>query len=360
LKRFKIYELDFSDYELIEKNLKLEEIIFRDRYLRSIPVKNAKELIYTTSKFFINFFKNKKFDLIITYPVDNYITDIMIKIAEIYSIEARGLVTTFLEDYIRISTHGENNFIRQPSDKEINNIHDRLVSNFKSHMVPASYFDSIKNALISYGRYKVRYLWFYLFKYKIQGKINYDYVTTPLVPHVKKLHWFYPERFYIKNININRNSKNIYIPLHFFPETTIEYWVDNFIDSDYIFSLLKTIKYFSEKNYSIYLKEHPAMYCRRDVSFYKIILEIKNVFILNPFLETRELLKVFEGVVVWTGSTGIESLVNGKKVHVMTTNYWSKEKNSLAKNDFFQLKTDNEKKVFISYFLSNMIKLRLK
>ncbi len=103
------------------------------------------------------------------------------------------------------------------------------------------------------------------------------------------------------------------------------------------------------------MKEHPEMCFRQDIKLYKSLRKIDNVYILNPFLETSKIIEKFHNFLIWTGSTGIEALINGKTVYFASSNYYY-EKKTEVKYEKVYLETEQEKKELIKKVLSNTIK----
>jgi hypothetical protein len=352
IKKYRISDLTTCDWENIEKAIDINEVILKDRLLRNIEYIKAKEFVLVISKYFIELFKNKEYDNLVTYPVDNYITDIMCKIAKYYDIKLFGISNFFIQGYKRVTVYGEYNNIRKVSENEVDKIYDLLIKQFKSYMA-SSFKKALKNSILYYFKFKIRYLYFYIFKYKILNKLEYDYTSTPYSATVDKLNKFFPFKYFTSKVE-NVHKKAIYIPMHYHPEATIEHWSDSLKNVDYIISLLESVRYFSDNGWEIYLKEHPAMCFRQDIKLYKNLRNIDNVYILNPFLETSKIMENFDNFLIWTGSTGLEALINGKTVYFVSSNYYY-EKKTQDKYEKVYLETDKQKKELIEKVLSNTI-----
>ncbi|RXJ83095.1 capsular polysaccharide export protein, LipB/KpsS family [Arcobacter cloacae] len=353
IKKYSISDLTSYDWENIEKALDINEVILKDRLLRNIEYIQAKDLVLVVSKYFIELFKSKQYNNLITYPVDNYVTDIMCKIARYYNIKVSGISNFFIQGYKRVTVYGEYNKIREVSEEEIDNVYDLLIKQFKSYMA-SSFQKSLKNSVLYYFKFKIRYLYFYIFKYKILNQLEYDYTSTPYSATVDKINKFFPFKYFTNKVE-DIDIKSIYIPMHYHPEATIEHWSDSVKNADYITSLIESVKYFSDNGWEVYLKEHPAMCFRQDIKLYKSLKNIHNVHILNPFLETSKIMEKFDNFLIWTGSTGLEALINGKTVYFASSNYYY-EKKTNDKYEKVYLETETEKKELIKKVLTNTIK----
>ncbi|MDA7568196.1 hypothetical protein N8742_00665 [Emcibacteraceae bacterium] len=299
--------------DFIEENLELDEIIFRDRVLRNTPFKECLVLIRRATGNIREIFKNNNFDVLVTYPVDNYIMDILMQVAKINNIPIKGICSFFVSGFKRLTIYGEHNPIRNPSKNEVDLVLDTLKNNFRSHMSP-SRGKALKSAIIRYIKYKARYPIFYILGAKILGRKEYDLLATPYNTTVRNFYNFFVERHFTTPEKIDFEKKSILIPLHYFPEATIEYWSDNYHQIEFEDMLLCKIDELSERYDQIILKEHPATVFDNPNSFYKLLKNNKKVILIDPFVSTNELLDKIAVLGCWTGSAGIEALVNGKKV----------------------------------------------
>ncbi|QKF91990.1 hypothetical protein [Campylobacter sp. CCUG 57310] len=354
LKIYKISDLTMYDWNVVEKCIDFGEIIFKDRLLRNIAFVKAKDLILKIVKYSVELFSNKEYKYLIVHPVDNYVMDVLIRIAEFYKCKVFGVSSFFVSGYKRVTVYGEYVDFREVENEEIALLKNKLKNSFKSHMA-ISGKNAFLNSLLYYFKYKIKYLIFYIIKHKLLHDYKYDYASTPYSATVNSIGKLFPFLYFKYKENVHIDIKAIYIPMHYHPEATIEYWSDNIKNVDYITTLIEAIRYFSDNGWSVYLKEHPAMCFRQDIDLYRNILSIKNVIILNPFIETSYIMQKFENFLIWTGSSGIEALVNGKTVYFASSNYYyNKKTDSKYEKVFFN--KEHEIDDFLKRILSNTIK----
>jgi hypothetical protein len=328
LKMFNQIELSEEDKELISKTINYIEIIQRCRALREIPFKRAKKLILNCSIFFLNYYRNSSLKLIVCGTVDNYVMDIMVRLANIFGIHTIGITNFFLSPkYNLVTLYGENTNFRNPDESEVEEIYTKLTNKAKSALAISKY-QSIKKAINEFFSYYYRYIFRYIIRFRILGSLEYEYQFAPLFKgfiSLKQLNGV----CYFDQIDYNRilnERENIfYIPLHYYPEATIDYWTDNYEKSDYINGIIEVIKFLNEKGKIAILKEHPAYFLSRSLNFYKEIKKFNNVILLNPFVLTQDILDFVDQLIIWNGSTGVEALMLDKKVSFVTRNYYSNE-----------------------------------
>ncbi|MBV1952750.1 MAG: hypothetical protein KUG64_11225 [Cycloclasticus sp.] len=299
----------------VEQNLDLRNIIFRDRVLRNTPFKRCLVLIRRAVGNLLDVFRNNAFDAVVIYPVDNYIMDILIQVANKEAIPCHGVSSFFVSGYKRLTVYGEHNPHRIPEKTEVDGVLEKLQNNFRSHMAP-NRMKALKAAVIRYVKYKARYLIFYLFAAKILKRSEYDFLATPYNTTVRQFMNFFVERHFTSIEDLNFAKKSILIPLHYFPEATVEYWSGNSNLVEFEDMLRCKVDELSKRYEQIILKEHPATVFDNSSAFYRNLKANPKVVLVDPFVATTSLLEHIDVVGCWTGTAGIEALVNGKKIEL--------------------------------------------
>lgn len=323
----KQYDYSREVQSFIEQELDLSKIIFRDRLLRNMPHKESLILIRRATGNLLEIMGGDDFDSIVTYPVDNYIMDIMVQIARKKNIPCYGVCNFFMANYKRLTVYGEHNPLRLPETIEVDKVLKQLQNNFRSHMAP-SRGKALKAAVVRYIKYKARYPLFYLLGHKVLKRNEYDLMCTPYITTVRNILNFFVERHFTAVDRIDFKKKTILVPLHYFPEATIEYWCGRLSQVEFEDMLHCELNQLSERYEQIILKEHPASVFDNPSSFYKRLLDNPKVVLVDPFVSTSELLECVDVLGCWTGTAGIEALVNGKKVEFFTDeSYYQKAMN---------------------------------
>lgn len=343
----------------IDEHLDLSSIIFRDRVLRNTSFKECCLLIRRATGNILSLFNNNHFDALVLYPVDNYLMDIMVQIAKKRDIDCFGVSNFFMAGYKRITVYGEHNHLREPGETEVELAVEKIRSNFRSHMAPKK-GKALRAALLRYFKYKARYPLFYLLGAKVLGRKEYDCLATPYNTTVRKLSGFFVERFFTSVDKIDFNKDSILVPLHYFPEATIEYWDSDARKVEFEDMLLCKIDDLSNRYEQIILKEHPATVFDNPAAFYKKLLMNPKVVLVDPFVATTELLKSISVVGCWTGTTGVEALVNGKEVEFFSASQYYLDAMNMAPSNVDRdgLKVNVvEPKVLMKEILAGCIKV---
>ena len=308
--------------EFIVEHLDLGDIIFRDRVLRNLPLNESMVLIKRVVGNLLEKTKDANLTAVVGYPIDNYVTDIVASFAHRYlGIEYYGVCNFFVDGYKRITTYGEHKTMRSPSDEEASAVLMQLRGKFLSSMVP-SRRTAFFNALVRYVKYKLRYLVFYIFGAKIAGRKEYDLLATPYNATVRSIGNFFLAGVFTPIDQISFKSSSVLVPLHYFPEATLEYWSEDLFSVEFPQVLLPKLKDLASRYEQVIVKEHPAMVFNNNRNFYREIKRIPGVVLIDPFTLTRDLLSNVQAVCCWTGSSGIEALVSGKSVEFCSSNYY--------------------------------------
>jgi hypothetical protein len=360
ISKIKIDELEYSDYSFFNENIKMDvsSIIFRCRGLREIPFAESKDLILRITKYWNDFFRNNQYKLVVIHIIDNYVLDIMCKVAKFYKINVVVLTDFFIKDYRRHTIYGELNFQKTPSLEEVNYIKNHLESKKKSFWLDGiNIYKNLKFTLYLFLSYYARYVIRYLIGYKLCGNLSYEYRFANVLSKISIKNFFVNKYFSKIDENEIRNNfkTSVYIPLHVFPEANVDYWLINYLDSDYYTTIFEALSFFRDKNICVYVKEHPGFLFQRNLEFYKTVIKYSNVKLISPFDNNINLLDNIENVLVWHGSSGIEAVMNNKKVIVFDKNFYS-SRFLVSMENFEKSKvlSDIEKSQFLNNILSGV------
>lgn len=303
----------------------IEAIIKRCRFLRSLHYNIAKKLVNNVSYYVYQLVCDENFDFLYSQVVDCYTMDIIFRIFKKRNIPIISLINSFIQGYSRLTLYGETVKCRDNiSKEEVENIIHMLNNiEYKPNFKLNKNKKKIELILYFYRRKIIQNIIFPLIKLLQNDKYNYHYNTIEF--HKKNIKNYIPEYLNQCFCNIEQyvfHNTDIYVPLHYTPEATVDYWCDNINHIDYEKFILNFIKN-SSPNLRFFVKEHPAKYGKRDVSFYDELIKLKNVYLVHPYDNSNSLLEKIPNVLVTTGSVGIEAIIRGKHVFCTSKNYYS-------------------------------------
>ena len=317
-------------------NLNLDSIIHRDRLLRKIPFVDAQRLVINIIAQVDNLLLTHKPDLIIGQLVDYYILDILYQIASKYKIKVFSFMCGFIDKTFCNSKYGELSQVTIPNLNLVKHYNLKLQPKFVSTLDNKSLSKDIYSYFKSYYSYFYKFLKYYrLYK-------NYNYFIRCNMfsfyhsnVNFKSFSFYNFEKDLVYLSKYSRESL-VYVPLHFYPEAVIDYWVKNLELINYnevIFTLIK-----SNPHINFVFKEHPAMHRRRECKFYKKITSFPNAFFVKRNLRSFEIFNHIDYIFTYNGTCGIEALFAQKKVIcVEKPFYYIPEMSSINKfPDLFQ------------------------
>lgn len=304
-----------------------EEIRMRCRFLRSIDKVVAYNLINNLALGLDQCFTVNKVDVVIGGLIDCYSQDVLERISKRYDVLYISFVGHFFRGYCRISARGElNKMPRIVSKEEIESVLNQvMLENYKPNF-KINRPKSRSYMCYLYGRELAKkYLYFPMKKIKEHDFLNYHYNTT--ITTGWKISSVISKDItkYFNNLNDLSSQifcNSILIPLHFNPEATLDYWLDNPRFALHEETVLKIVTQ-TPNHIKLLVKEHPAMYLRRSIDFYEKLKSFNNVTIIHPYECCNRILNKVDNVLVFTGSVGVEALLRNKRVLTFSRNYYS-------------------------------------
>lgn len=341
------------------------DIYLRCRFLRSLDIEKAFILINKMASYIDSLFRRNRFEYFIGHLIDNYTLDIIERISRRYGVKYISLVGHFINGYSRISSRGELNVVRGDiTEEEITSVLNSLIDiNYKPKF-ELNKKKTKKEGVLYYCRAKAKKICFSINKVIRSDVLNYHYNTYGFKDiKLKDVINEDIEKLFCNIDDLCLDKNSVYLPLHYTPEATVDYWCDLPKHSFYKESLLDFISN-SSNEINFVLKEHPAMYMKRDISFYKVLLSFNNVKVVHPYENSNLLLEKIDNVFVYTGSVGVEALLRGKNVFSITENYYTnlhpniKIRFNLQLDDLEQGAESYDNRVFIESLLKGLMPAR--
>ena len=327
---------------------KIDDVLLRCRLLRELPKQQAVKMIYSMWSAICDVYENVEPDMVIGITVDSYVIDLLRIRANKGGKRYVGFVVNFAKGYFRLTERGEYVPSHSPSDQEVESLYKSFIEdNDKPHFLkqPERGLDVAKIVLLSYLKQKARYIYFQTRKFFSSDKLNYHYLVNIVLSREKtdwksmlfnKISWY--------DFSGNNQKKKIFIPLQYFPEATVDYWVKNLEYVSYYKTLFKVLEELSNsKNYEIILKEHPAFLGQRPFGFNDRVTSFKNVSFAKPSIDSLDIIRFSDLVLVWTGTAGFEASIRGLPVIELGMPYYKSGSNYFYLSDIDKLKSVVEK-----------------
>lgn len=326
LKDFK-YTFCSDEYWSLYRELDIFSIVSRCRVLRSLTLTESRDLIMRALFASFEFFNNNRYiDHLVTICVDRYTLDIFTFVALKFEVKVTAIGGSFIPKTRRITLKGEMNDVRIVDVKELDSILRSL--NDRSYLTTgkSTNVKQLKLFLIGYISDVCKYIFHYWILHRLFRKLNFHYLLAKGISFKSILNLCYTSKYFTINslsklIGLH-NKESIYIPLHYHPEATLDYWAISLNESFYLETLCEVISFYNSRGIKVYLKEHPAMHYKRNISFYKTLLSFEKVELINSFIESSALFDFFDNIVIWQGSSGLEYVNANKNVYTYFKPYY--------------------------------------
>ncbi len=303
----------YSDYDLPE-NLTFELLRFSDLFLRDMPREKAFRVIENYLSFWNDFFdKHENIKCVITYPTGGVIGRTAYCVAKKRDIP-----------YLTIDVAGGGILIEDVNE---DNANKKLIdmyeikkntglSDSESQKV-LSFVHSFKNKGTMFAQIDrptgnlTRRFKTLLSVLKEGNECRWISRNKIFTNYIKRQYRYLFEKYIIKYEKIRDSEKFIFFPLHVVLDMQV------LVRSPFYFNqaeLIKQIALSLPKNIKLYVKEHPAEIGNTPMDQIKDIKSIENVRLLDPALNSHDLIKNSEAVITIASTTGWEALLYEKPV----------------------------------------------
>lgn len=292
------------------------DVIKRCRLLRKLPNNEARRHVWAMGKAIAEAFDKFRPSLVLSLTIDSYVMDLLRLLAQTRGVRFVGFIGTFVNGYYRVSARGEPNFNSAADLSIIPELKDKLL---KNDYAPAFNVKSLSRPRRSvYRRWaadvaRIPYFWL---KRLVGGDYyNYHYWVSQLIS-TEQFHLYPPkdpgDALWAQRL-CNTKRPSLFIPLQMFPECTVDYWCQDVEVIDYYEALDQLLEKLATR-FHVVIKEHPSVMGSRPSGFYSALSRDERVTVVPTYVPSNEVLGSVDGVVVWTGSVGFESMLRGKPV----------------------------------------------
>ena len=308
--------------ELAERD---RNVIARCRILRSLSPEEAARHVEATRFAVRAMLSDVQPTVFLSETTDQFLHQILFEECADRGIPAFGIVQTFVNGYFRISQMGERCAARTATAEECAGVLQKLED--KSY-VPAFILRQKQNLKKAYLKAWLsniaRVVYFGLYRQIARDRLNYHYWASSrgiFLNHAHLLPARDPGNPEWETMLRADARPTIFVPLQFFPEATIDYWVHEREFIDYENALVRLLTRLSA-DFCLVVKEHPGVWGHRQPSFYDRLAKVPGLIFCPTNTPGQHCIELCDSVLVWTGSVGFEAALRGKPVLTVTTPYY--------------------------------------
>ena len=346
----------FSDYAMknvynispYKRNLKKLEVtpppeyfdvIKRDRLLRTEHWPTALGVLNAYEVNIASLFARYNVKFLFSATVDQFAIDMCYRQCIKEKIPFIGYHLSVIPGYTLLTSRGETNQFRIPSEDEISAAIEEIApKSFRPNYIPKKG----KLRLVGFIRFfsNIARVPHFLLKDILDERYNYHYKSsfksacTKVSPSVIRA-------IFGSRIKLEPHKKfDIYIPLQLHPECNSDYWNrdSKFIDyEDLIYDFCE--KY--GKSFQICMKEHPNMVGMRSTIFYKNLADL-GVELASFEEDNINLINKSKVVVTYNSSVGIEGLIHKAQIYCIGNPYYLTDGHISSEKEMVNILTKSE------------------
>ncbi len=323
----------------------LADCIHSDRHLMKIKPENRKNIAYRMLLDAINLISTHNIHYIFAEGADDFISfalskyfDQSSKVNFIYAIPSRLGSKFHFSDNINNAPIGySRRFSQNLESKKFSSVNDFINDYIKKRSQPFY----IKSNLV-YKTYTLeQFLAFcrYIFRYFTEKNTMhiqenpFHLVRMKVMKIVRKI--LYDKIPKLDNSNLPSNF--LIFPLQFSPEASTLIQGSKFND---MYQVIELISKSLPVNFVLLVKEHKLCVGRRELNFFKKILNFHNVQLIKEDVDTYQLIDDSKGVITVSSSMAIEALMLKKPVGIMGRIYFDNLSNVFTFHNLYRLDND--------------------
>ncbi|WP_456634805.1 hypothetical protein [Bradyrhizobium sp. USDA 10063] len=263
--------------------------------------------------------------------VDEYVTHLLSILARRRGIRFVGYSYSFFPGHLQLTSYanGDPFNIRTPSSDEVEETIATLVKpSFRQDYSQRPNY-SLRRHVFGVGRYYVKRIVFLAKGYLERDPLQVHYAITPYLAERRSIRDFPFANYFsgdwkcgLTALRRKSPSPVVYFPLAYFPEATLDYWIQDKSILDYEKKTAEIVLAIS-RTCVVVIKEHPHMLGVRNPDFYKRLGSIPNVVMVPPLEYSPEVMANSDAVLLGAGSGGIEAALRDKPIFTFSnTSYW--------------------------------------
>ena len=168
------------------------------------------------------------------------------------------------------------------------------------------------NWLFSCAKWPFVVLKYYLSKRHVDNQtkgIHFDYFNKQILNPVKDQ--IIRKMLPYTSVEELANSQYAYYPLHVEPEIALSLFGREYLNQ---IELVRNISRSIPVNWKLVVKDHPTGIGRRNIRYYRKLLEIPNVVLVNHYIDSKDIIENAKIVFTVSGFSGFEAILQKRPV----------------------------------------------
>jgi hypothetical protein len=307
------------------------DVIARCRYLRNLPRARAFEQLRAMAAVLEEEIDRYHPAVVLSHMVDDYVTHLLAEISRRRGLVYAGYAYSYFPGRIQITQYGYGAplDVRHPSDEEVEKTLEAISQRtFRQNYLQKDNY-TLAAHLKAIMRYRLKQVIFPLKALLSCDPLHMHYACLPYI--VERRHWrdfplttdFHADWHTRVQAAVSSSRVPIvYFPLGYFPEATIDYWIEDRRVLEYQQFVLDVCRTLGA-HFTVLVKEHLHMMGARSPVFYRALRDTPGVVSAPPLEFSNDVLNSADVVLMGAGSIGVESFIRGKPiVSFCNRSYW--------------------------------------
>ncbi len=301
----------------------LDEVITRCRLLRNIDPEQAQRLTHAMAITLADELAVSAPQVILSPWVDEYVTHLLSLLAAKRNIVYLGYAYSYFPGRAQLMqfAYGEPFMVRNPSAEEVAAVYNEVSARTyrQNYLQPPRY--SITQHIKLLIRHHSKRIVFRAKAFLERDPWNVHYASTPYIVDRRRLSDYPNKSDFGKNWRSRLEAEKamrpeapvVYLPLAYFPECAIDYWVEDRRILDYENVMLNAIQHL-RRHAIVVVKEHLHMIGARNRSLYAALNAMTDVVSVHPSEYSNDVLEASDVVLLGAGSVGLEATIRQKPI----------------------------------------------
>ena len=317
------------------------DVLSRCRYLRNLPRPRATDMLRAMASVFAEELDNSRAEVVLSIMVDDYTTHLLSELAKRRGIRFVGYAYSYFPERSQATLYGYGApyNLREPADEEVAKTLELISQRaFRQNYLQKDTYTRGRH-VAAMLRYRAKQVVFRYKGWSQSDPLNIHYGCLPFV--VERRHWrdfpsssdFHGDwRQRLEAAGRAGDRPIIYFPLGYFPEATIDYWIEDKRFLDYENTVLQICAALG-RDCHLVVKEHLHMLGGRNTRFYRKIRDTPGVISVPPLEFSNDVLQLSQLVLMGAGSIGVEAFIRGKAIaSFCDRSYWFEPARAAAVN----------------------------
>lgn len=310
----------------------VDDIVLRCRTLRGVGPERARPMLHAMYHALAAEIERLAPDCIASQMVDEYVSHLVALIAKQRGIGYFGFCAGYFPGTSLLLADAYGRPLRWrsvPREEAAAALESVLPRNFRQDYNLKSEYSLVRHVK-AVARYKAKALIHSVAKHVRRDPLNLHYLQTPFIAERRNLRDYPGASLFSGDWQTELDTLRsrfprrpiVYMPLSYFPEATIDYWVEDTRAISYEDLILDIISRLEERHI-VLVKEHIHMMGARSAAFLRKINERANTVSVHPLEISNIVVEQADAVLLGSGSPGIEAALRGVPVISFCENgYW--------------------------------------